>query len=100
MLRSRSPVEVLLLTAAMLVSPAALPEGIRAEGDKDYVFESGRSPGGGRIFHASTALADGRVLVAGGNTNAGPDGSVVIYDPARHAWSTAATMPGAPWSHF
>lgn len=45
-----------------------------------------------RIYHAATLLPDGRVLVAGGANNLGPQASAEIYDPAINQWIAVASM--------
>src|SRR5262245_684190 len=60
-----------------------------------------------RIMHASTALADGRVLVVGGwglrqsGTSVMLDEfrDAVIYDPGTDRWSTAGEMSRARLRH-
>lgn len=55
----------------------------------------------GLYYHSSAALADGRVLLAGGSDSVGihtssdPITKAVIYDPATHAWTAAAPLPVA-----
>jgi N-acetylneuraminic acid mutarotase len=46
-----------------------------------------------RGYHVAIRLKDGRVLLAGGNTQIPPyDPPVEIYDPSSNTWSTAAQM--------
>ena len=52
-----------------------------------------------RAFHTATLLANGKVLVAGGNNNAGPFASVELYDPVAGTWSATGPMAGARQSH-
>src|SRR5204863_296801 len=52
----------------------------------------------GRYNHTATVLADGRVLIAGGNDN-GPLASARLYDPKADAWSDAASMSFARHGH-
>src|SRR5581483_9647717 len=55
-----------------------------------------------RIYHTSTLLPDGKVLVVGGTGGAGlpqPVDSAEIYDPVSNTWSPAATLPGARSGH-
>ncbi len=57
-----------------------------------------------RAQHTATALADGRVLVAGGTSLPGPDSfselaSVEIYDPTAGTWETAPPMASERAEH-
>ena len=53
-----------------------------------------------RQNHAATALADGRVLVAGGtSTPTGATSTVEVFDPAARTWLTVAAMHGARLQH-
>jgi Kelch motif/Galactose oxidase, central domain len=52
-----------------------------------------------RSDHGAAALADGEVLVTGGNVGARPLASSEIYDPRTDAWREAAPMP-APRVRF
>jgi hypothetical protein len=52
-----------------------------------------------RAFHNSSLLADGRVLVAGGESGLTPTDSAEIYDPATGTWSSAANLPTARYCH-
>jgi N-acetylneuraminic acid mutarotase len=48
-----------------------------------------------RVSPVTAVLHDGRVLVSGGSSSAGPEpvtASVEIYDPRRNAWATVAGM--------
>jgi mannan endo-1,4-beta-mannosidase len=46
-----------------------------------------------RVWHAQTPLADGRILVASGQTNAGTyTNSAEVYDPATNSWTGTGTM--------
>jgi N-acetylneuraminic acid mutarotase len=55
----------------------------------------------GLYYHSSAALADGRVLLAGGSDSVGisyssdPVARAEIYDPATGAWTAAAPLPAA-----
>lgn len=52
-----------------------------------------------RASQASTLLADGRVLVAGGHADANPRGPILssaeLYNPTTGTWQAAASMPNA-----
>jgi Kelch motif protein/galactose oxidase-like protein len=52
-----------------------------------------------RSDHGAAALADGEILVTGGNVNARPLASTEIYDPRTDVWREAAPMP-APRVRF
>ncbi|MER5447156.1 DUF6603 domain-containing protein [Streptomyces sp. NPDC002764] len=60
-----------------------------------------------RTGHQAAPLADGRVLVTGGDAVVAGDGTLdphslstsELYDPATGRWSPAAAMPGAGRSH-
>src|SRR5215208_4016007 len=52
-----------------------------------------------RFDHTATALADGRVLVAGGYNSSGPTASAEIYDPATNSWSAADSLDTARYDH-
>ena len=52
-----------------------------------------------RSDHGAAALADGEVLVTGGNVNAHPLASTEIYDPRTDSWREAAPLP-APRVRF
>lgn len=52
-----------------------------------------------RLYYASAVLADGRVLVAGGEYSDTSDGNrCEIYDPVADTWTTIAPPPG--WDHI
>src|SRR5262249_29388614 len=45
-----------------------------------------------RSNHTATLLSNGKVLVAGGDGNAGPLASAELYDPASGTWSATANL--------
>lgn len=51
-----------------------------------------------RRDHTATLLADGRVLVAGGQ-NASTNNLAHLYDPVGKSWAPAASMPVARYGH-
>jgi hypothetical protein len=53
----------------------------------------------GRTHHTSTALADGRVLVAGGYPDNTPMASAELYDPATRTFSATGSMATARGFH-
>ena len=53
----------------------------------------GRPLGAARADHGATALADGRILVTGGNQGTTLLRSTEIYDPSQDRWSLVAPMP-------
>lgn|SRR5688572_3383303 len=60
--------------------------------------------GAGSVMHTATLLADGRVLVAGGNGggNTGRDtvhALAVMFDPATRIWSRVADLPAERYDH-
>ncbi len=53
-----------------------------------------------RFGHTATLLADGRVLVAGGNSSTdGISASAELFDPATGSWSLTTPMPTARYYH-
>ncbi len=52
-----------------------------------------------RSDHAAVTLADGRVLVIGGNQGTRPLASVEAYDPASDAWSYLSPLPRPRTQH-
>jgi hypothetical protein len=61
---------------------------------------AGTMPGGPRVWHTMTALADGhRILVAGGCLGSGSLRSADIFDVATTSWAKAADMNGGRCSH-
>jgi hypothetical protein len=54
---------------------------------------------GGRTFHAATSLADGRVLVTGGQDTAADLASAEIYDPKTGMFTATGSMIGGREYH-
>ncbi len=54
---------------------------------------------GPRTAHTATALADGRILVVGGERDGAVLATAEIYDPARDAWTPTAGMVAARSYH-
>jgi len=52
-----------------------------------------------RTAHTATALADGRILVVGGERDGAVLATAEIYDPARDAWTPTAGMVAARSYH-
>jgi N-acetylneuraminic acid mutarotase len=54
-----------------------------------------------RFNHTATLLADGRVVVIGGNYSGGITNTVEVWDPATNAWTQQAPMltPGGSTGH-
>jgi N-acetylneuraminic acid mutarotase len=50
----------------------------------------------GRYLHTATLLANGQVLVAGGN---GTPGSAELYDPATGSWTATKRLRPWRWQH-
>ena len=61
-------------------------------------WSSTGSLGTARSAHTATLLANGQVLVAGGNnSNSGILGSAELYDPATGSWSSTGGLATARW---
>ncbi len=52
-----------------------------------------------RRYHTATLLADGRILVAGGNDTSNTLASAEIYDPTTGQWSATGAMTDERQSH-
>ena len=59
------------------------------------LWTPGMPMGTAREHHTATLLADGRVLVAGGTSNAVETKTAEIYDPMAGTWTAAASMVSA-----
>lgn len=93
---SRSPVCLILFLSAGLVL-VAQPCQARSAG-----FENTGNLAQTRAFHTATLLSDGRVLVAGGETNgtfASAIGSAELYDAASRSWSVTGSMTNGRTYH-
>lgn len=55
-------------------------------------WRDGASLQNGRLHHTATLLADGRVLVVGGESDAGSMASAELYDPVTETWRTVDSM--------
>jgi hypothetical protein len=53
----------------------------------------------GRYDHTATLLSNGKVLVAGGQSNSGPSASAELYDPASGTWSATGDLPSSRQEH-
>ncbi|QSQ24483.1 hypothetical protein JY651_05895 [Pyxidicoccus parkwayensis] len=53
----------------------------------------------GRWNHTATRLADGRVLVAGGETSTSNSSSAQLYNPATGTWTATGSMNAARTKH-
>jgi hypothetical protein len=63
-------------------------------------FTSAPAMNNARAGHSCTALADGRILAAGGTDGHGtPVGTAEIYDPAAQAWTVVADLNDPRWGH-
>ena len=66
----------------------------------DQPLDSGRGIANTRSGHTATALANGAVLVVGGqSTDTSYTASAERYDPATNSWAPAATMTTARTGH-
>ncbi|MER7772294.1 DUF6603 domain-containing protein [Kitasatospora sp. NPDC096140] len=105
---------VLLKTGKVLVVGGALPTGgpdaALAHCELHDPATGSWTPTGSlltaRKGHQATLLADGRVLVTGGDAVAGPDGhdprslaTAEVYDPATGTWTALGPMPGGRRAH-
>jgi hypothetical protein len=64
-------------------------------------WTAGMPMSAGRIFHTATVLADGRVLVVGGQRSAATPAlnSAELFDPATGVWSATGALASARGSH-
>ena len=75
----------------VMFGQAADPTGFRGTGSMSLA----------RSAHTATLLADGRVLVVGGEsvTTRDPIDSVELFDPATETWATGASLPEPRSNH-
>jgi N-acetylneuraminic acid mutarotase len=68
------------------------------EARQEVIEWTGKLPAG-RWNHTATRLADGRVLVAGGETSTGAYSSASLYNPATGTWTATGSMSAARTMH-
>src|SRR6185369_9610222 len=69
---------------------------IPGSNDGAGVWETADSMAIARKYFTATLLANGKVLVAGGENAFGITfASAELYDPATNSWSSAGTLPSA-----
>lgn len=49
--------------------------------------------------HTATLLANGKVLVAGGDTGLGPSDDALLFDPGDESWTATGKLHGARYNH-
>jgi len=81
-----------LQTALGDASCARQGEVLVCDDESCWQWRRGLSMGRERVMHAAVVLADGRVLVAGG------EGTPEIYDPARRRWTRTGPIRGEFYS--
>src|SRR5438105_4480950 len=62
-------------------------------------FESTGSMATARSQHTATLLANGKVLVAGGNNTIGHVAGAELYDPSTGTWALTGSMAAARYLH-
>lgn len=78
---------------AASVACSSEPSATKGSGGLPPTWKSAASPAQGRIQHAATRLADGRVLITGGTAPDLPCTSTAeVYDPKSDKWSATAPM--------
>ncbi len=78
-----------LQTALGDASCARQGEVLVCDDERCWQWRRGTSMGNERVMHAAVVLADGRILVVGG------EGIPEIYDPARRRWTQTGPINGA-----
>jgi Galactose oxidase, central domain len=64
-----------------------------------FQFEPTGSLTTARCGHTATLLPNGKVLVAGGNTNGTTLATAELYDPATGTWTATGSLATARWLH-
>src|ERR1043166_2144581 len=91
--------ERLVSGAAMIIGRKSTPSANHASSVEFVAPVDSASMASERHGHTATRLADGRVLIAGGENASGVLNEVEIYDPASATFTTAANMTGARVDH-
>ncbi len=84
-----------MIVASMLVLALAWPAGLRVASAAD---NHANMPGN-RQLHDAVTMADGKVMVTGGNDGMAHSAATMIYDPTLNAWSYGTSMASARFSH-
>ncbi len=92
-----------LVVGGVHLSPDNQTEEVRAEAFR-FSFAKGTIESAGKLAtarsaHSASLLADGRVLVAGGEDAAGWLASTELYDPATGTWSPGPELPESLSGH-
>ncbi|WP_164002991.1 Ig-like domain-containing protein [Pyxidicoccus caerfyrddinensis] len=77
----------------------AQPESTTLGESRQEVIEWTGNLSSGRWDHTATRLADGRVLVAGGETSTGAYSSAHLYNPATGTWTATGSMSASRTMH-
>lgn len=104
------PIVVLALCTAMLGcapgAPDSVPPGDRARTgvhaaalEADWAWSPAGTMSTPRHLHTATALQNGKVLVAGGESNGEVHISADLYDPDSGTWSPAAPLAAPRFQH-
>lgn len=84
-----------MIVASMLVFALAWPTGLQIASAADNHANMPAS----RQLHDAVTMADGKVMVIGGNDGVTPSAATMIYDPSLNAWSYGTSMLNARFSH-
>ena len=87
---------LIMMALALLLSLQSASETL-AEADATYTWSAADSMAAARKVFGAVTLADGRILVAGGNGNSGAQASAEIFDPATELWSPTGSLGTASW---